>query len=148
MEEETVHGDNESVAEENSVEVEMEEEEEPGNEEQNEPTQEKSAHEEILTQPDTLAPRKIKRPSSSWIIFLAQNRPLLKAEHPEYGFKELAHTLSEQFKALTPDQKKVYDDLAAEDKLRWKKEVELYGHLEAPAAANSSELVFPMVQWL
>lgn len=99
--------------------------------------------------PDTTVtqapPKKIKRPSSAWIIYIAQNRPIVKAAHPEYGFKELSQALSEQFKALSPEEKKVYDDLAAADRDRWQKEVELYGHIETPPEETGTEIIIPMV---
>jgi hypothetical protein len=55
---------------------------------------------------------------SAWILFCNEHRPAIKEAYPSYGFKEMAQTLSENFKALTEEEKKVYDEKAAVDKER------------------------------
>jgi hypothetical protein len=45
--------------------------------------------------------------------------PKIMMEYPGIKFVELRKVLGERWRALTPQQKKCYEDMAAEDKVRF-----------------------------
>jgi hypothetical protein len=67
----------------------------------------------------------IKKPLTSFIIFLSEKRENLLKEQPELKFKDIPRIVSEMFKALSPEQRQHYDDLAKQDKIRYAREIEL-----------------------
>lgn len=61
---------------------------------------------------------KVARPLSAWIIFCNEHRAALKEANPSFGFKEIAGALSEGFKALSEEERAVYDTKASQEKER------------------------------
>ena len=78
--EEDLREDEEEI--EHSADIEAEEEEDPNTSLPDDEGAPLVEHTPDTTVPQAV-PRKIKRPSSAWIIFLAQNRPIVKSAHPE-----------------------------------------------------------------
>jgi len=64
----------------------------------------------------------IKRPRSSYVFFCANKRPEVASKFTKLGdiSKELARMWSE----VTPEEKKIYDGMAQEDKQRYEREKE------------------------
>lgn len=71
-------------------------------------------------------PNAPKRPTTAYFYFMNENRARLKKENPSLTFGELGKLLGEQYKKLSGTEKKKYEDLAAEDKKRYKKEMESF----------------------
>lgn len=71
-------------------------------------------------------PNAPKAASNAYMIFCKENRPKLKEEHPELPFGRLGAKLGEVWRALSPEEKKPYEDRAADDRERYRKEMESY----------------------
>ena len=61
-----------------------------------------------------------QRAHSAWILFTTKNRPEIRKAHPEAQFGEIAKLVAEQWRLLSPEEKKPYQDQAREEKLRVK----------------------------
>lgn len=60
-----------------------------------------------------------KKNLTSYIYFSNAIREEMKQRFPQATFCELGKLMGAEFKKLTPEQRKVYDDLAAKDKIRY-----------------------------
>ncbi|KAF9437514.1 Non-histone chromosomal protein 6 [Entomortierella beljakovae] len=72
---------------------------------------------------DPLAP---KRPSNAFFIFSQQHRQQAREEKKEGNQSELTKFLGQQWKSMAATEKKIYNDLATQDKTRYMKEKILY----------------------
>lgn len=63
-----------------------------------------------------------KKAQSAYMFFANARRGEEKAKNPELAFADLAKRLGALWKALTPEEKKPYDEMAAKDKLRFQQE--------------------------
>jgi hypothetical protein len=68
----------------------------------------------------------VKGARSSYIFFTHEMRPKMMKEFPGMKFTEQGIIMGERWRALTPDQKKPYEDLANEDKKRYATEWAAY----------------------
>jgi high mobility group protein B2 len=80
---------------------------------------------------DPLAP---KRASGAYVFFTNEMRPKVLQEYPGIKFVELGKVLGERWRALTPVQKKKHEDVAANDKVRFQLEMQVYTANQAAAA--------------
>jgi hypothetical protein len=64
---------------------------------------------ETITRPNP--PRK---PSTSFFLYLQENRELLQKMYPESTPQELTREIADLYNKLTPAQRQTYDDLAAQ----------------------------------
>ena len=80
-------------------------------------------------------PAAPKRASGAYVFFTNEMRPKVLQEFPGIKFVELGRVLGERWRALTPQQKKRYEDMAAEDKVRFQMEMQQYTANQAAAAA-------------
>lgn len=97
----------------------------------------------ILIESKTLGTRKYtkqewdinapKRARGSYVLFTGVARPQIMKEFPGIKFTDLGHIMGERWRALSPDEKKKFEDLALEDKKRFDAEMEEY---EASKAAK------------
>lgn len=93
---------------------------------------------------DPLAP---KRARGSFVFFTFEMRPQVMAEFPEIKFVDMGTVLGQRWRALTPEQKKKYEDMAAGDKVRFHMEMQQYSgthhvvQAEAQAAANHAQMM-------
>merc|ERR1711862_1091333 len=69
---------------------------------------------------------KPKRNMSSFFLYSNANRSRIKEENPGTAFGQIAKLLSEEYKQLTPEEKKKWEKEAAKDKLRYDREMEYY----------------------
>ncbi|KAF9354370.1 hypothetical protein BGX26_007793 [Mortierella sp. AD094] len=74
---------------------------------------------------DPLAP---KRPSNAFFIFSQQHRQQAREEKKEGNQSELTKFLGQQWKSMPPTEKKIYSDLASQDRKRYQEEMILYEH--------------------
>ena len=71
-------------------------------------------------------PSAPKRASGAYVFFTNEMRPKVCAEYPGIKFVDLGKVLGERWRALTPEEKKRYEDMAAEDKIRFQMEMQQY----------------------
>lgn len=82
-------------------------------------------------------PAAPKRASGAYVFFTNEMRPKVLAEFPGIKFVELGKVMGERWRALTPDEKKRFEDMAAEDKVRFQVEMQQYANQQHPAQAAS-----------
>lgn len=71
-------------------------------------------------------PAAPKRARGSFVFFTNVERPKIMQEFPGIKFVEMGTVLGERWRALSPMEKKIYEDMAAKDKIRFNKEMEKY----------------------
>eukprot|EP00804_Cyclotella_cryptica_P024453 CCRYP_019266-RF/>CCRYP_019266-RF protein AED:0.28 eAED:0.28 QI:595/1/0.8/1/0.44/0.3/10/671/376 len=71
-------------------------------------------------------PEQPKRARGSFVFFTFDERPKVMAEHPNLKFVEMGTMLGERWRSLPAEEKQKYEDMAAEDKQRFTKEMEEY----------------------
>lgn len=79
-------------------------------------------------------PAAPKRASGAYVFFTNEMRPKVLQEYPGIKFVELGKVLGERWRALTPEEKKRYEEIAAEDKVRFQLEMQQYTANQAAAA--------------
>lgn len=67
-----------------------------------------------------------KHPMSPFLYFLAQVRPKYTARYPGSKVGPISKMISKEWREMTPDQRKVYEKKAGEDKARYAREMEVY----------------------
>lgn len=86
----------------------------------------------------TKDPAAPKRASGAYVFYTSATRPKILAKDPGIKFIELGKLLGEMWRSLAPEEKKEFEELAAQDKERWQFEVQQYN-----AALNGEELAAP-----
>jgi hypothetical protein len=71
-------------------------------------------------------PAAPKRASGAFVCFTNEARPIVMKDFPGVKFVEMGRVLGERWRSLPPDQKKRYEDMAAEDKVRFQMEMQQY----------------------
>lgn len=71
-------------------------------------------------------PAAPKRASGAYVFFTNEMRPKVLAEYPGIKFVDLGKVLGERWRALSSEDKKRYEDMAAEDKIRFQMEMQQY----------------------
>lgn len=71
-------------------------------------------------------PNAPKRARGSFVFFTFDMRPQILKEFPGVKFVEMGTIMGERWRALTPDEKKKYENMAAEDKIRFNNEMQKY----------------------
>lgn len=71
-------------------------------------------------------PAAPKRASGAYVFFTNYMRPVIMKEIPGVKFVEMGRALGERWRSLHPDEKKQYEDMAAEDKRRFQTELRQY----------------------
>jgi len=71
-------------------------------------------------------PNMPKRARGSFLLFTKDERPKIKSENPQIKFTDLGEVLGERWRNLPDDERKKYDALAEQDKLRFAHEMEIY----------------------
>jgi hypothetical protein len=82
---------------------------------------------------------KPKRGRSSYILFSSAVREELKRQHPEASIGELSKLTGLAWKGLGPDKKRVYADLAAQDKTRYEQEMAALDAAGGAGAARAAK---------
>jgi len=71
-------------------------------------------------------PNAPKRARGSYVFFTLDARPRILEENPNLTFREIGHAMGERWRALSAEDKQKYDDLANNDKKRFKEEIDMY----------------------
>ena len=66
---------------------------------------------------------KVKKAMNPYLCYVKANRARLGAENPGKGISEIMQLISQLWKKTTREEKQIYENMAAEDKLRHMKEV-------------------------
>ena len=85
-------------------------------------------------------PNAPKAASNAYMIFCKERRSKLKKENPDLAFGKIGAKLGEIWRALTPEEKRPYEERAASDRERYRKEMENYkndGETGATAGTSS-----------
>lgn len=86
-------------------------------------------------------PKAPKAASNAYMIFCKQMRPKIKQDGSELTFGKLGAKLGEIWRNLSVEEKKPYEDEAAEDRERYRKEMEEYQALGVIEEVNLLEAV-------
>ncbi|CAJ0757372.1 9804_t:CDS:10, partial [Entrophospora sp. SA101] len=88
-------------------------------------------------------PNAPKRPNTAYILFSNEIRPETKLANPKANQKEIVTLIGQKWKALSREQKKVYEDRYFADKEKYDEELRAYrathGHVESPISTSSNE---------
>jgi hypothetical protein len=76
-------------------------------------------------------PTAPKRASGAYVFFTNEMRPKVLDEYPGIKFVELGKVLGERWRALTQEQKKLFEELANQDKVRFQMEMQEYNARQA-----------------
>merc|ERR1712127_900302 len=71
-------------------------------------------------------PNAPKRNMSAFFIYSNEVRSQVKTDNPGIKFGDVAKMISTQFKALSPDERKKFDEYAVKDKERYLREKAAY----------------------
>ena len=71
-------------------------------------------------------PNRPKRNMSAFFLYSNAHRQRVKEENPDAKFGDIAKFLSTEFKAISESEKARWDELAAQDKERYQREMESY----------------------
>lgn len=63
-----------------------------------------------------------KKPKSGFMFFSQERRKALKEEQPTLSITEASKVIGAEWRKLTDEEKKPYDELASKDRERYKKE--------------------------
>lgn len=85
-----------------------------------------SSESSVKTTKKAKDPNAPKKQRSAYIIFCSANRDNVKQLHPGLSNTEVTSMLGKMWKAITPDDKKHYESLAAQDKDRYNSEMSTY----------------------
>jgi len=81
-------------------------------------------------------PHAPKRASNAYMIFCKERRSKLKEDRPDLPFGKLGAKLGEIWRTLSPEEKRPYEQRAALDRERYKKEM---GSYQATTGKNGSD---------
>jgi hypothetical protein len=76
-------------------------------------------------------PKAPKSATSAYMFFSKHHRMLLKQENADLSFGDLGKTVGAMWKAATPEEKRPFEELAAEDKVRYLGELSQYKALQS-----------------
>jgi HMG (high mobility group) box len=71
-------------------------------------------------------PSAPKRNMSAYFLYSVSARPTVKEQNPEASFGDIARIISAQFKVLPAKDRAKWDKKAADDKVRYQREMEVY----------------------
>mmetsp|Transcript_26301 Transcript_26301/g.37692 ORF Transcript_26301/g.37692 Transcript_26301/m.37692 type:complete len:373 (+) Transcript_26301:320-1438(+) len=81
-------------------------------------------------------PNAPKRARGSFVCFTFDMRPKIMEEYPGIKFVEMGAILGERWRNLSPEEKKKYEDVAAQDKARFHAEMQQYQQAQQEQAQN------------
>ncbi|CEL96909.1 unnamed protein product [Vitrella brassicaformis CCMP3155] len=67
-------------------------------------------------------PLRPKMPLSPFLFFQAAERPAMEELHPELSYKQILVALGERWRRMTKEEKRIYDEAAAQDRVRYYEE--------------------------
>jgi HMG (high mobility group) box len=76
-----------------------------------------------------------KRASGAYVFFTNEMRPLVLQDHPGIKFVDLGKVLGERWRALTVEDKKRFEEMASNDKIRFQEAMQSYTTHQATVAS-------------
>jgi hypothetical protein len=76
---------------------------------------------------------------NAYIFFGLDVRKRRQGRYPEKDAKEITKMIGEEWRGLTPNKKKKYEDQAEEDRKRWKREMKAYDKRKREDSSGSEE---------
>lgn len=86
-------------------------------------------------------PNAPKRARGSYVFFTLDARPKIMVEFPNMKFTETGHLMGERWRALIPEDKKKYEDMANNDKKRFNEEMTAYNASKPPPEPEPAPVV-------
>lgn len=84
-----------------------------------------------------------KKPRSAYVFFVQECRPEIRKENPNMDFGKLTRLIAARWKTLIPEQKRIYEQQAAEDRVRYDREcAELTKNEPARRERRNPQFVF------
>lgn len=83
-------------------------------------------------------PAAPKRASGAYVFFTNDARPKVLEDFPGIKFVDLGKVLGERWRALSPEEKKRYEEMASADKVRFQVQMQQYNADQAAAAAAAA----------
>lgn len=80
-----------------------------------------------------------KKAKNAYMFFANDKREEVKQANPDLKMKEVLSKLGEMWREMSAEEKKPYEDKAAEDKERYNKEKEEYGDIPAKPRKKSKK---------
>jgi len=87
-------------------------------------------------------PSAPKRASGAYVFFTNDMRPKVLQEYPGIKFVELGKVLGERWRALGPEEKKRFEEMAADDKVRFSMEMQQYTVNHGAAAPPAADHMY------
>ncbi|KAL6071040.1 FACT complex subunit SSRP1 [Balamuthia mandrillaris] len=84
-------------------------------------------------------PNAPKKPLSAFFLFSKAVRPTIKTNNPEASFGQIGKLIGEEWAKKTPEEKKKYEDMAAEEKKRYERESQAYEAKKKKASSSESD---------
>eukprot|EP01025_Chloroclados_australasicus_P060471 TRINITY_DN7764_c0_g2_i1.p1 TRINITY_DN7764_c0_g2~~TRINITY_DN7764_c0_g2_i1.p1 ORF type:complete len:178 (-),score=36.81 TRINITY_DN7764_c0_g2_i1:202-735(-) len=100
-----------------------------------------------------------KRPLSAYLMYSNEKRNAVKEKHPDLTFTEIPKKIAEMWKALSAAEKQPYENMAADNKKKYEKEMEKYNatkveaedsqglHPTAPSTSMRRRPLIDVVNW-
>lgn len=85
---------------------------------------------------DPNAPKKVK---NAYALFCQEIRPKVKKQNPDASFGDMATLVAQEWKKLSDEEKKKYEELSKEDQQRYEREMKTYSPPAADAADGEDE---------
>ena len=85
-------------------------------------------------------PSAPKRASGAYVFFTNEMRPKVLRDHPGIKFVDLGKVLGERWRALTVDEKKRFEEIASNDKIRFQEEMQNYTAHQATILSMPQQL--------
>lgn len=89
-------------------------------------------------------PSAPKRASGAYVFFTNEMRPQVLKEYPGIRFVELGKVMGERWRALAPEEKRRFEDMASEDKLRFQVQMQDYAATQEAAQPPPSPPPIPV----
>lgn len=67
-----------------------------------------------------------KRARGAFVFFTLVERPIIMNEFPGIKFVDVGHLMGERWRNLSPEEKKKYEDMAAQDKVRYDEDMQKF----------------------
>mmetsp|Transcript_1332 Transcript_1332/g.2605 ORF Transcript_1332/g.2605 Transcript_1332/m.2605 type:complete len:614 (-) Transcript_1332:230-2071(-) len=71
-------------------------------------------------------PNAPKRATGAYVFFTKEMRPIISQQHPGIKFVDMGKLLGEKWRDLDPENKRKYEEMASQDKVRFRREKDEY----------------------
>jgi hypothetical protein len=97
-----------------------------------------------ISDPTDSEPVAPKRASNAYMLFCKENRRRLRSEQPDLPFGRIGQKLGEIWRSLTPEEKRPYEEIAMDDRERYKGEMKAYQNATLFSTLNRKRGLMPL----